>query len=46
VRLAGAASLRNLIVHQYGDLDAKRVLSVVRNDLGDLEALLRALSPT
>jgi uncharacterized protein YutE (UPF0331/DUF86 family) len=45
VRLAGATALRNLIVHQYGELDANRVLSIVRHDLGDLEALLRALAP-
>jgi uncharacterized protein YutE (UPF0331/DUF86 family) len=43
VRLAGAAGLRNLIVHRYTDLDAQRIVDVVRNNLGDLEALVKAL---
>jgi uncharacterized protein YutE (UPF0331/DUF86 family) len=43
VRLAGAAGLRNLIVHRYTDLDVQRILQVVQNDLGDLEALVKAL---
>lgn len=42
-RLTGAAGLRNLIVYRYADLDTGRLLAVIRNDLGDLEALLRAL---
>ena len=43
-KLAGAAGLRNLIVHQYAVLDADIVVSVIREDLGDLEAFLRAIS--
>jgi uncharacterized protein YutE (UPF0331/DUF86 family) len=37
VRLVGAAGLRNLIVHQYFEIDAGKILTVLRNDLGDLE---------
>lgn len=40
VRLAGAAGLRNLIVHRYGDLDEGIVAKVVAHDLGDLERFL------
>jgi uncharacterized protein YutE (UPF0331/DUF86 family) len=44
-RLAGACGLRNLIVHQYGALDADIVLSVITNDLAHLEAFLAAMRP-
>lgn len=43
VRMAGAAGLRNLIVHRYGDLDCGRIAAIVRGDLGDLEAFVAAL---
>lgn len=36
-RLTGAAGLRNLIVHQYVEIDTARILSVIQHDLGDLE---------
>lgn len=42
-RLAGAAGLRNLIVHRYGDLDVGSVLHVVEHDLGDLERFVDSL---
>ena len=42
-RLAGAAGLRNLIVHRYGALDCGRIASVIRDDLVDLEAFAAAL---
>ena len=42
-RLTGAAGLRNLIVHRYADVDTQRLVAVIRDDLDDLEALLRAL---
>lgn len=38
-RLTGAAGLRNLIVHQYVEIDTARILNVIQNDLGDLERL-------
>jgi uncharacterized protein YutE (UPF0331/DUF86 family) len=44
-RLARSAGLRNLIVHQYGQLDREIIVSVIRNDLTDLEDFLRALAP-
>jgi uncharacterized protein YutE (UPF0331/DUF86 family) len=43
LRLAGAAGLRNLIVHRYGDLDPPRVLQVITSNLQDLQAFVRAL---
>lgn len=43
-KLAGAAGLRNLIVHQYAVLDADIVVSIIRGDLGDLETFLRAVA--
>lgn len=36
-RLVGATGLRNLIVHQYVEIDAAKILHVIRYDLGDLE---------
>ena len=43
VRLAGAAGLRNLIVHRYGELDCARLVAVAREDLGDLEGFVAAM---
>ena len=43
VRLAGAAGLRNLIVHRYGELDCARIADIVRGELGDLEAFVEAM---
>lgn len=43
-KLVGAAGLRNLIVHQYGALDASIIVSVIRNDLADLESFLQAMA--
>ncbi len=42
-RLRAAAGLRNLIVHQYTELDAGRLLEAIRERLGDLERLLARL---
>ena len=44
LKMTGAAGLRNLIVHQYAVLDVDIILSIIRNDLGDLEAFLRAMN--
>jgi uncharacterized protein YutE (UPF0331/DUF86 family) len=38
--LADAASFRNLLVHQYADVDDGRVLANARNRLGDLDAFV------
>jgi uncharacterized protein YutE (UPF0331/DUF86 family) len=35
-RLALAASLRNLLVHDYATVDLERLAATVRDDLGDL----------
>jgi uncharacterized protein YutE (UPF0331/DUF86 family) len=43
VRLTGAAALRNLIVHRYGELEPARLVKIVRDDLGDLEAFVAAM---
>ncbi|MBI4815779.1 MAG: DUF86 domain-containing protein [Deltaproteobacteria bacterium] len=43
-RLAGASGLRNLIVHQYADLDHGPVLSMLADGLDDLEAFVAAIS--
>lgn len=44
-RLGRAAALRNLLVHDYAELDLVRLATIVRDDLGDLRALARALAP-
>ena len=43
-RLASAAAFRNLIAHQYGVLDARRVYALATSDLGDLDAFCAALA--
>lgn len=42
-RLAKMAGFRNLLVHRYGDVDDQRMLKMMRNDLGDLDAYLHAV---
>lgn len=44
MRLRAAAGLRNLIAHQYGVIDFRRVFTVARDDAGDLTALCQQLS--
>jgi uncharacterized protein YutE (UPF0331/DUF86 family) len=39
-RMIKAVGLRNLIVHEYGAIDLKRLFTTVRNDLDDLAAFL------
>lgn len=43
-RLAGAAAFRNLVAHQYGVLDWRRVHALAALDLGDLEAFCATLA--
>lgn len=45
-RLTGAAGLRNLIVHQYADIELERVLRIVREDLDDLRRFVVAFHPS
>lgn len=44
VRLTGAAGLRNLIVHRYTEIESGRILTVLREDLGDLRRFVQALN--
>jgi uncharacterized protein YutE (UPF0331/DUF86 family) len=43
-RLIQMARFRNLLVHRYWDVDPTRVLAYARQNLGDFEAYLRAIS--
>jgi len=38
--LKGMIGLRNLLAHQYGDLDFKEIYNIVKNDLKDVNAFL------
>ena len=42
-RLASAAGFRNLVAHQYGVLDPRRVHEMAASDLGDLLEFCRAI---
>ena len=42
-KMIKAVGLRNLIVHEYGDIDLKRLFTTVRNDLNDLTVFLSAI---
>ena len=42
-RLASAAGFRNLVAHQYGVLDPRRVHEMAASDLGDLLEFSRAI---
>ncbi len=44
-RLGSAAALRNLLVHDYADVDVIRLAAIVRDDLGDLRRLAAAAAP-
>ena len=43
-RLAAAAAFRNLVAHQYGVLDWRRVYALARSDLGDLDTFCATLA--
>jgi uncharacterized protein YutE (UPF0331/DUF86 family) len=43
-RLAAMARFRNLLVHEYGEVDPVRVWEIVRDDLGDVDAFLAAVA--
>lgn len=43
-RLASAAAFRNLVAHQDGALDWRRVYVLASSDLGDLDAFCAALA--
>lgn len=43
-RLGAMARFRNLLVHQYAEIDATRVWQIVANDLGDVEQFLEVIA--
>jgi uncharacterized protein YutE (UPF0331/DUF86 family) len=43
-RLQAMARFRNLLLHRYWEVDDSRVLQIARNELGDLERFVGALS--
>ncbi|MBI5488715.1 MAG: DUF86 domain-containing protein [Deltaproteobacteria bacterium] len=43
IRLAGAAGLRNVIVHRYGELVMERLVAQLAAGLADLEGFLAAI---
>ena len=43
-RLAAAAAFRNLVAHQYGALDWRRVYALAASDLGDVDAFCATLA--
>ena len=43
-RLAAAAAFRNLVAHQYGALDWRRVYALAASDLGDIDAFCATLA--
>lgn len=42
-RMVKAVGLRNLIVHEYGKLDLKRIFNVAQHDIDDLLSYLEAI---
>ena len=44
VRMGAAAAFRNLVAHQYGALDWRRVYDLARSDLGDLDTFCATLA--
>jgi uncharacterized protein YutE (UPF0331/DUF86 family) len=42
-RMIKAVGLRNLIVHEYGEIDLKRLFTTVRDDLKDITAFLSVI---
>jgi uncharacterized protein YutE (UPF0331/DUF86 family) len=44
MRLAEAAGFRNLVAHQYGEIDPNRVHAFAGGDLGDLEEFCAILA--
>ena len=42
-RLSLMARFRNVLVHQYWDVDFKRVYAIIKEDLGHIEAFLESI---
>lgn len=43
-RLTAMAGFRNVLVHEYLEIDRRRVYSVVKNELSDFEKFIKAVS--
>lgn len=43
-RMGAAAAFRNLVAHQYGVLDSRRVYALATSDLGDLDVFCATLA--
>lgn len=43
-RLEGAARFRNLLVHQYADVDDSRVIGIARQGLDDLDEYVQTIA--
>ena len=43
-RLVSMAGFRNILVHEYLAIDRRRVYAVLKNELGDFEKFIRAVS--
>ena len=43
-RLGPMAGFRNLLVHEYMEIDRHRVYATLKNDLGDFDKFIRAVS--
>ena len=43
-KLAPMAGFRNLLVHEYLEIDRHRVYAILKNDLGDFDAFIKAVS--
>jgi len=41
--MVAAVGFRNLIVHEYGQVDLKQVYQIAHHDIDDLESFLRAI---
>jgi uncharacterized protein YutE (UPF0331/DUF86 family) len=43
-KLVSIAGFRNILVHEYLEIDRHLVYKVLKNDLGDFEAFIKAIS--
>lgn len=43
-KLVSMAGFRNLLVHEYMEIDRRRVYRVLKNELGDFERFIKAVS--
>ncbi|HCQ92039.1 MAG TPA: hypothetical protein DIU16_01565, partial [Candidatus Vogelbacteria bacterium] len=46
LEIAPSVGLRNLIVHKYGNVDMKRMVDDIKNNIGDYLQYLKLVSAT